>query len=181
MSASDADLLSKARDGDLAAYAALMARYRGYLGRYAFHMLGDRHDAEEALQDAFVRAFRSLAQCEQPDRFAGWLFRILINRCRTARTRRRRQTALIVYEPAPEMADREEPAEAMAWREEIGRALEALRSNQREAFLLKYVEGLSYEEMAMLTGVGESTLRMRVKRARDRMRELLREVYVGGP
>ena len=69
----------------------------------------------------------------------------------------------------------------MAWREEIARALAVLQPNQREAFLLRYVEGLSYEEMATLTGVGESALRMRVKRARDRMRELLSDVYVGGP
>jgi RNA polymerase sigma-70 factor (ECF subfamily) len=181
VSESDASLVSRALTGDLAAYSTLMARYRSDLGRYAFHMLGDRHDAEEALQDAFVRAFRSLAQCEQPERFAAWLFQILVNRCRTARTRRRRLTAAFVHHPAPDLADHSQPAEAMAWREEIGRALGALQPNQREAFLLRHVEGLSYEEMATLTGVGESALRMRVKRARDRMRELLMDVYVGGP
>jgi len=181
VSESDANLVSRALEGDLTAYATLMARYRRDLGRYAFHMLGDRHDAEEALQDAFVRAFRSLAQCEQPERFAAWLFRILVNRCRSARTRRRRLRAAFVHYPAPDLADHDEPAEAMAWREEIARALAVLQPNQREAFLLRYVEGLSYEEMATLTGVGESALRMRVKRARDRMRELLSDVYVGGP
>jgi RNA polymerase sigma-70 factor (ECF subfamily) len=55
----------------------------------------------------------------------------------------------------------------MAWRDEIGRGPVALPTDQREAFLLKYVEGLNYEEMATLTGLGESALRMRVKRARD--------------
>ena len=181
MSESDANLVSGALEGDLAAYATLMARYRSDLGRYAFHMLGNRQDAEEALQDAFVRAFRSLAQCEQPERFAAWLFRILVNRCRSARTRRRRLTAGLVHQPAPDLPDHYAPTEAMAWREEIARALAVLQANQREAFLLRYVEGLSYEEMATLTGAGESALRMRVKRARDRMRELLRDVYVGGP
>ena len=64
-------------------------------------------------------------------------------------------------------------------REEIRQALGPARvPEQREAFLLKYVEGLSYEEMAALTGVGERALKMRVKRAADRLRELLRDVYV---
>ena len=69
------------------------------------------------------------------------------------------------------------PAEQRAWREEIYRALEQIDPLQREAFLLKHVEDLSYEEMAELTGVGVSALKMRVKRACDRLRELLQEVY----
>jgi RNA polymerase sigma-70 factor (ECF subfamily) len=156
-----------------------MARYRGDLGRYAYHMLGDRRDAEEALQDAFIRGYRSLAACEQPERFGAWLFAILVNRCRTSRDRRRRRERAIAAEPPPDVADRDDPVEAIAWREEIRRALSRLRVEQREAFLLKHVEGLSYEEMAALTGAGESALRMRVKRANDQMRELLRDVYVG--
>lgn len=179
MSPSDAALVSKVLQGDLASYATLMARYRGDLGRYAYHMLGDRLDAEEALQDAFLRGYRSLAACEQPERFGAWLFAILVNRCRTARDRRRRRERAIAVESPPDVADRNDPAEQIAWREEIQQALGRLRVDQREAFLLKHVEGLSYEEMAALTGVGESALRMRVKRAGDRMRELLRDVYVG--
>lgn len=177
MSESDAALVARALEGDLDAYAVLMARYRGSLGRYAVNMLGDRRDAEEALQDAFVRAYRSLGTCAQPDRFAAWLFRILVNRCRTARLRIRRHERVLAGEPSAELASRGDPADAAAWREEIERALATLGVEQREAFLLKHVEGLSYEEMATLTGARESALRMRVKRAADRLRDLLRDVY----
>ena len=59
---------------------ALMARYRDKFGGYAFHMLGNREDAQEALQDSFVRAYRALGSCRQPERFGAWLFRILTNR-----------------------------------------------------------------------------------------------------
>jgi RNA polymerase sigma-70 factor (ECF subfamily) len=156
-----------------------MARYRADLGRYAYHMLGDRLDAEEALQDAFLRAYRSLATCSQPDRFGAWLFAILVNRCRTARSRRWRRERMLSAEPVAEVAAPMDSAESLAWREEIRQALGRLGVEQREAFLLKHVEGMSYEEMATLTGVRESALRMRVKRASDRMRELLRDVYVG--
>jgi RNA polymerase sigma-70 factor (ECF subfamily) len=70
----------------------------------------------------------------------------------------------------------EHPAERTAWREEIERALSRLDPEQREAFLLKHVEELSYEEMAEITGAGISALKMRVKRACDRLRQLLEEV-----
>ena len=74
-------------------------------------------------------------------------------------------------------ASEEHPAEQGAWREEIDRALQRLRPEQREAFLLKYVEELGYDEMSRLTGVGVSALKMRVMRACDRLRELLSEVH----
>ena len=67
------------REGDTAAFAVLVARYRDRLGRYAMQMLGDREDAEEALQDAFVRAYRSLARFDDSERFGPWLFAILVN------------------------------------------------------------------------------------------------------
>jgi RNA polymerase sigma-70 factor (ECF subfamily) len=178
VSPSDAALVSRVLEGDPSAYAALMARYRADLGRYAYHMLGDRLDAEEALQDAFLRAYRSLARCAQPERFGSWLFAILVNRCRTARDRRRRRERVLSTEPAEDVAGRDDPADAVAWREEIRQALGRLGVEQREAFLLRHVEGLSYEEMTTLTGARESALRMRVKRAGDRLRELLKDVYV---
>ncbi len=139
-------------------------------------MLGNREDAEEALQDAFVRAFRSLARCDEPERFGAWLFRILANRCRTAGTRRgRREKTFVRDELALLDASEEHPAERAAWREEIQRALMQLELEQREAFLLKHVEEMGYEDMAVLTGVGVSALKMRVKRACERLRVLLRE------
>lgn len=141
-------------------------------------MLGNREDAEEALQDAFVRAYRSLAKCDEPDRFGAWLFRILANRCRTAGTRRgRREKTFVRDEIALLDASEEHPAERTAWREEIHRALMQLETEQREAFLLKHVEEMGYDEMAGVTGVGVSALKMRVKRACERLRVLLREVH----
>lgn len=179
MKESDSGLVSRSLAGDLDAYAELMARYRGDLGRYAFHMLGSRDDAEDALQDAFIRAYNALASCEQPDRFGAWLFRILVNRCHTAQDRIRRRAELLTSQDPADVAERGDAVDSFAWREEINRALGELRTDQREAFLLKHVQGLSYDEMARLTGVGESALRMRVKRASDHLRELLRDVYAG--
>src|SRR5690349_23648302 len=141
-----------------------MARYRLRFGRYAFHLLGNESDAEEALQDAFTLAYRSLGRCRHPERFAAWLFRILVNRCRTLGTRRGRHDARRAPLELANGIGIAHSAERDMHREEIHRGLARLVPEQREAFLLKYVEELSYEEMAELTGAGESALKMRVKR-----------------
>ena len=175
---SDGVIVSRVLRGDVDAYRVLVERYRDRYARYAFHMLGNREDAEEALQDAFTHAYRSLARCEDPERFGAWLFRILVNRCRTLGARRgRRAKTFVVDEGAILDAAEDHPADRAAWREEIDRALHRLRADQREAFLLKYVEDMGYDEMSQLTGVGVSALKMRVMRACDRLRELLSEVH----
>ena len=173
----DSELVRRVLNGDTAVYAILVNRYRERYVRYAAHMLGSREDGEEVVQDTFVRAYRALARYEEREQFRSWLFRILVNRCRTAggRARRRERTFLahdrtLLSAPAPD-------AEDGAWREEIGRALAQLPAEQREAFLLKHVEDMSYEDIAAVTGAGVSALKMRVNRACHRLRELLQEVY----
>ncbi|MDQ3696820.1 MAG: RNA polymerase sigma factor [Gemmatimonadota bacterium] len=173
----DSAIIGRVLAGEVQAYTALVARYRDRYARFAVHMLGNREDAEEALQDAFVRAFRGLPTCEDPERFGPWFFRILVNRCRTTGARRgRRERVLLFDDVAMRHAAVEHSAEGAAWRDEIRIALGRLDEAGREAFLLKYVEDLSYEEMERLTGVGISALKMRVKRACSRLREMLREV-----
>ena len=180
MESSDAELVTRVLHGEVNAYGGLVSRYRDRYARYAVHMLGNREDAEEALQDAFTRAYRSLTRCEEPERFGAWLFRILVNRCRTSGARRVRRGKTFVYDETALMkASQEHPAEQTMWREEIERAIGELSPDQREAFLLKYVEDLEYEEMSEITGVGVSALKMRVLRACDRLRTLLREVHSG--
>lgn len=181
MTAPDGDLVRRVLAGEVEAYAALVDRYQPRCARFAMHMLGDPSDAEEAVQEAFVRAYRALARCRQPDRFGAWLLRILANRCRTARSRRARRELVVVRDgDAVERAAVPHPEQRSAWREEIAAALARLPAEQREAFLLKHVEELGYEEMAEVTGAGVSALKMRVKRACERLRELLEESDVRG-
>ncbi|GBD32650.1 MAG: RNA polymerase sigma factor [Gemmatimonadales bacterium] len=174
---SDAAVVRRVLSGDVEAYAVLVARYRDRLGRYAFHQLGNREDAEEAVQEAFVRAYRALDRCHSPERFGAWLFQILVNRCRTIGGRRgRRERFAVADEDALNDARVEHPADRLALGDAIRWALDQLPYEQREAFLLKHVEDLSYEQMAEITGAGISALKMRVKRACDSLRQLLAEV-----
>lgn len=180
---SDADAIRRVLAGDPDAYGAIVARYYDRYARYAVHMVGNREDAEEALQDAFLRAFRALDRYEERERFAGWLLRIVVNECRSVAARRRRQeqrfpdvddAAWRAAEAAASDAPTD-PAERAALRDALTHALATLPADQREALLLKYAEDLSYDEIAAATGAGTSALKMRVKRACARLREILQE------
>jgi len=176
---SDESLVRRVLAGETHAYAHLVARYRAGLGRYAVRMLGNVADAEDALQDAFVRGYRSLARC-RPEGFRYWLFGILANRCRTYAARRARTNEVMVTsEFALANAASEFHQDTDGWRQTIDWAMAQLPADQREAFLLKHVEDLSYDEMQEVTGARVPALKMRVFRARESLRRLLEEKVLG--
>jgi RNA polymerase sigma-70 factor (ECF subfamily) len=179
MGVPDAELVRRAQDGDLDAYARLVERHRNGLQRYALYLLGNREEAEEALQDTLLRAYRAIGQCQQPERFRSWLARILVNRCRTRLASAQWTVWDSERDNALERAAVPAGDDRTEWEEEIQRALRFLAPEQREAFLLHHVEEFSYEEMAELTGVSISALKMRVSRACGRLRAILREAYRG--
>ncbi len=175
--APDGEIVQAVLAGDVERYAVLVARYRDRYGRYAARMLGSRDAAEDAVQDALVRAFDRLADCREPAKFGGWLFLILRNRCFAERRKRQREGRLL--ENGDEaVAGPERSDGAVERRERVGalqRALGELTPEQREAFVLKHVEGMPYEAIARLTGATVASLKMRMHRAYDRLRELLKE------
>ena len=178
METSDAAVVRRVLDGDVEAFSILVERYHDHYVRFAAHLVGNREDAEEVVQDTFLRAYRALGRYEERERFGAWMLRILVNRARTVSAIGRRREKLFpeqVDETLPEAAEAH-PAERAALREEVSRALAQLGPDQREAFLLHYVEGLSYEEMSAITGSGISALKMRVKRSCERLREILQGV-----
>lgn len=173
----DSATLAQAKAGDLEAFAAIVRLYQPRCLRFARSMLRSAEDAEEAVQDAWMRVYRALPRYQDQERFDSWLFRILANRCRTRSGRMVRDARTMLHDhPAMELAETAHPAEQDAWREEIQHALGELPEAQREAFLLHHVEGLAYEEIAALSGIGVSALKMRVKRACDYLRGRLQEV-----
>lgn len=175
--ATDGEIVRAVLAGDTERFAELVRRYRNRYARYATRMLGSRDAAEDAIQDAFVRAFDRLADCREPDKFAGWLFLILRNRCFAERRRWRERRAL-PDDAAAAVAAPEDPGgavEAAEQRRALARALMQLTPEQREVFVLKHMDGLPYEEIARLTGASVASLKMRMHRAYDRLRDLMRE------
>jgi RNA polymerase sigma-70 factor, ECF subfamily len=168
-------LVLAAQAGDVRAFAALVDMYYARCLRFALHMLSNRSDAEEVVQDTFVRVYRALPSYVEQESFEPWLFRILANRCRSAGSRERRRAEFVEFGDVPDRPSDHRHDDAIAWREEIALALAALPTEQREAFLLRHVEDLSYDDMSAATGAGVSALKMRVKRACDTLRAWLTE------
>jgi RNA polymerase sigma-70 factor, ECF subfamily len=170
----DAELAARSAAGEREAFDALVDRHFADCLRFARHMLRTPQDAEDAVQETFLRAYRALGRYDERQTFRAWLFQILVNRCRSAAKARGRRDARVTLDERAMLAapgPRAAPDDTLA----IAAALQRLDVRSREALLLRYGEGLDYEEMARMIGDGISALKMRVKRARERMREFLGE------
>lgn len=173
--ATDSELVAAVVRGDLDAFGALVHRHRDTYTRFAVRMLGDRGDAEEVLDGAWMQAYHNIANCREPKRFSAWLYQIVVIECRAhlnRRTRSGRRTNAAMLDPVGG------PGDDLSL-EDVERALAELPDEQREAFVLRHVEQMSFEEMAEITGAGVSGLTMRVKRATGRMRDMLEGVQNG--
>lgn len=176
MTSTDDELVDRIAVADATALADLMSRYGPSLMRFATHFLRSADEADEVMQDVFLRADRAIRRGTRPTRLEGWLFRITVNRCRS---RRRRVWPFVSGAAADHviaLASTDADDETMALREELALGIAALSPPLREAFLLKHVEGLEYQEMTAITGVGISALKMRVARACEQLRDRLKEV-----
>lgn len=168
----DAEVIAMVLDGDTEQFGLLVDRYADAFARYATQMTGSADDAADVIQESLVRAFRSLRRCKDPAAFKGWLFRIVSNQCKThvAKRRRRPMESLDQATQLPAADDASAHAETAETRRHIRQALYDLPGEQRELLVLRYVEGLSIQEIAVSLAIGMSAVKMRLMRAR---RELL--------
>ena len=167
-------------------YAELVARHQRRASRIAFHYMRDAAEADEAVQDAFVKAYSHLASFREELPFEVWFTRILINGCLDrikARTRRERWIAPMPDGPSGErdfgerVAGRgpspEDQLLSRERRERLARALSKLPERQRSVFMLSHYEGCTSREVSALTGLNESTVRVHLFRAIRKLRTLL--------
>jgi RNA polymerase sigma-70 factor (ECF subfamily) len=167
-------------------YAELVGRHQRRASRIAFHYMRDVAEADEAVQDAFVKAYSHLASFREELPFEVWFTRILINGCLDrikARTRRERWIAPMPDGPAGDRdyAERvagsgpspEDLLLARERRERLARALARLPERQRSVFMLSHYEGCTSREVSALTGLNESTVRVHLFRAIRKLRTLL--------
>lgn len=174
---SDGDVVERVLSGNRDAFGLLVERYQDQMLAYVKYMGFDDATAYDVVQDGFVRAFRHLGRCGDPERFDGWLFRIVANLCRTAGKRRSKRamealddhrSTLVSQEPTPH-----ERAEELDMRAHVESALETLPDDQREALVLMYLQGYSVNDIAELTDASQSAVKMRLKRGRDALKDRL--------
>jgi RNA polymerase sigma-70 factor (ECF subfamily) len=178
----DGAIVARVLVGDRQAFGTLVERYQDRIVAYVRYMGFGEAEAHDLAQDTFVRAFRHLRRCGEPDRFAGWLFRIASNLCRTAGARRARRPTeplelhrdiLRTDAPGPD-----EQAEENWTRRRVRVALDALAPDQREALVLMYLQGYSVREIEELTGASASAVKMRLKRGREALKAHLEPLFV---
>lgn len=174
----DAEVVARVLAGETEAFGILIRRHEPGLLRFASRMLGSRDAAADAVAEGMVRAFRHLASCREPARIRTWLYRIVANRCKSHLARRPTGDVSLDDDVVRPIADASDPAAELERADRLTRlerALARLAPEKREAFVLKHVEGLSYDEMSRVTGARVPTLKMRVHRAREALVAALRE------
>ena len=185
MSDSDSELIKQCLDGDTEAFGLLVARYQDRLVNMLAKVTGSAEEAGEIAQQAFVLAFRNLASFQGRSAFYTWLYRIAMNAMISEKRRNRRQSVSIDAvrertgsEPVDQDADNR-PARAIELAEQqrqVQAALAELSEEFRIVLVLKEIDGLKYEEIAEIVDCPIGTVRSRIHRARNEMREKLTRV-----
>ena len=169
----DAQLVARSLKQDHEAFGQLIDRHASSIVNLAYRMVGNRAEAEDLAQEAFLTAFKALSTFRADSKFSTWLYRIAANKCKDwLRAKRPGQGPYDV--DADEVLDlyvaEERTPEELLSQQQVGQELEQaiqrLPPLYREAFVLKHVEGLSYEEMEEILGVSGDTLKMRVYKGR---------------
>jgi RNA polymerase sigma factor (sigma-70 family) len=178
----EGELVERAQRGDLAAYEELVRRYQDVAVRTAYLAAGSKGDAEDAAQEAFVKAYRALGRFRRNSPFRPWLLRIVVNEAISRRRAEQRQANLalkaaraVAFEdaaPSPEVA-----ALALEQHGELVRALNTLRPEDRLIIAYRYFLDLSEAEMAEAIGCARGTVKSRLSRS---LRRLKRELAAGG-
>jgi RNA polymerase sigma-70 factor, ECF subfamily len=185
----DLTLVHASQDGDVAAFGELVKRYDRKLFRIAHHVTQNPQDAEEVVQDAFLKAFQNLARFRGDSKFSTWLIRITLNQG-LMRLRQRRVTREVSLENNPCSEDGNLPFDLADWApnpEQLYRAAElkailrkALRKlspESRMVFVLRDIEGLSLEQTAEALGLSVGAVKARSWRARLQLRERLSRYF----
>jgi RNA polymerase sigma-70 factor, ECF subfamily len=181
MDVSDAEAVARARAGDREGFRQLVDRHSRPLFRLAFRMTGNEHDAEDVVQEAFLRAYRGLDRFEDRSQVGSWLYRIAANCAYDVLRARQRHEDRFEEEreddALTEMASAEPGPDRLALggevRKRVDVALARMTTRERSAFVLRHFEGMSIEEIARALGMDESAVKQSILRAVRKVRQVL--------
>jgi RNA polymerase sigma-70 factor (ECF subfamily) len=183
MELSDSVAVAQARAGDYAAFRVLVERHSRNLFRLAYRMTGNQQDAEDVVQDAFLRAFRQLSKFDERASFGTWLYRIAANcsldliRARKRRSEQQESAADDTPDRMQLVPDHAPPPDRLALSGEVQRrvaeALDQLSEMERTAFVLRHYEGMCIEDISQTLGVQPNAAKHSVFRAVQKLRRVL--------
>lgn len=166
----DRDLVAQARRGKVDAYNVLISRWEKRVFNYLLRLVGDREDALDLTQEAFLKAYQNLSKLDDAGRFSPWLFRIAHNEAYSLLRRSRPEEAMDGEPLASLAVERAAPLEVTL---AVQAALNRLKPDQRETVVLKVFEGFKFEEIAEITGAPVSTVKSRLYAAFDVLKDTL--------
>ena len=175
----EATLVKRAKKGDQAAFARLVELEQDRLYTLAVRELGSAADAEDAVQEALIRAWRALPRFRAESRFSTWIYRIQLNAIHDQRTKRSRGAGAPL-DDVPEPADPRDAIHTSELSTALQDALNSLDETYRTAVLMSDVSGMSYSEIASIIGIAEGTVKSRIFRGRAELARLL-GTSVGAP
>ena len=167
-SESEAGLIEACKRGDISAFEHIYATNSSRMKSIAFHLLGDRSDAEDAVQDAFLRIYRALGGFHGESGLHAWMYRILINCCYDTGRKRGRQ-------PESELGSEPASANSVPLKVELQRALARIQASHRMVFWLFEVEGFRHSEIAGILEIPEGTSRKWLFESKRDLKRLLME------
>lgn len=177
--AEDAALVARAQQGDRAAFEELVRLHADRLHAVVLRLVDDRHEAEEATQEAFLRAWRSIGRFKGDSQFFTWLYRIGVNEAHRLTARRGRGAVVALEDQVVQPAD---PGPGPATRvqqhdlrDALERAIRSLEPEYRAPLVLRDIEGLSTAEAAQAMGLGEAAFKSRLHRARMAVRAAVQD------
>ncbi len=182
MEINERKLIARATSGDPTAFNCLMQQHEGRMYAVALRMCANREDAQDCLQEAMLRIYRAISGFKGESSFATWVYRITMNTCLDElRKRKNRQNTSLdsLLDMGWSPSDDTNSPERQAIRSESQRALrEAIRQlpeDMRSAIVLRDIEGMSYEEIANALNINIGTIKSRISRGREKLREKLKE------
>jgi RNA polymerase sigma-70 factor (ECF subfamily) len=170
------ELVARCKRGDRLAFEELVRASHRRVYSLAYRLVGDRNDAEDVAQEAYLRMFRGLAGFREEAAFETWMYRIVTN-CAMSHLRRKDRFGALQRDEdgTPEIPLPDRAQDLAVQRDDLSRGLASLPAGQRTVLLLKDVYGLSVSEIAREVGIEEGAVKVRLHRARRRLKERLEE------
>lgn len=183
MALSDSELIYRINNGDEKAFNDLIERYQNRVYNTAFRILGNHEDARDLAQESFIKIYKNLKNFQGKSSFSTWIYRITTNLC-LDELRKRKRKPEIQEENFQNIYKEEDNPESISLSRELNQLIQekidALAPEQKIVFTLREFQGLSYQEIAEITGLSMGTVKSRLSRARQSLREDLNKIISKG-